>query len=275
MFFFFLRWRESSTSSKECHCRGEMFHLLSFGVDASPRFPLTKFGTLANSVFVKELWRGDTKLNLSITQFYGLDLTSPSEFKSGDGCSCDLKLLYRRGWWYNHSSKDRFSNLSISIILGFASPKKIPQDVQVATGPLHQAVELLVPALLIGVLYSVFSFTWCCALIPFCRKTVISYTEKNPVEMTEVRMERCFVMPALAMVEVLHTLNGPPGYFSQWIPMVIPNLLEVYSRGQEWALYQAELLVRFLMCKRKQVKVRTSTLKKIRNHHLLDVESFQ
>lgn len=83
--------------------------------------------------------------------------------------------------------------------------------------------------------------------------------------MTEVRMERCFAMPALAMVEVLHTLNGPPGYFSKWIPMVIPNLLEVYSRGQEWALYQAKLFefffwLRFLMCKRKQVKVRTSTL---------------
>ena len=50
-------------------------------------------------------------------------LTSPSEFKSGDGCSCDRKLLYRRGWWYNHSSKDTFFNLSVSIILGFASPK--------------------------------------------------------------------------------------------------------------------------------------------------------
>jgi len=81
------------------------------------------------------------------------------EFKSGDGCSCDLKLLYHRGWWYNHSSKDSvFKSLSFNHPwLRFA--EKIRQDVQVATGPLHQAVELFVPALLIGVLYSVFSFT--------------------------------------------------------------------------------------------------------------------
>lgn len=55
--------------------RWDSFHLLSFGFWCFSSFPLDKiWHILANSVFVKELWRGDTKLNLSITQFYGLDV---------------------------------------------------------------------------------------------------------------------------------------------------------------------------------------------------------
>ena len=55
MFFVFWRWRESSTSSKECHCRGEIrfiCYLLVF--DASPRFPLTKFGTFWQTPFLSK-----------------------------------------------------------------------------------------------------------------------------------------------------------------------------------------------------------------------------
>lgn len=137
MCYFFLRWRESSTSSKECHCRGEIrfiCYLLAF--DASPwfgkafrtSFPLDKI------CHILALWQTQFLSKSCEEVIPNSTCPSPSstdwmfhialgEFKSGDGCSCDLKLLYHRGWWYNHSSKDRFLNLSVSIILGFASPK--------------------------------------------------------------------------------------------------------------------------------------------------------
>jgi len=83
-------------------------------------------------------------------------------------------VMLCQGWWYNHSSKAlaaaAFLILRILKIIPEIQCALIPllrgrswsilkhfgsriQDVQIATGPLHQAVESLVPALLIGAPY--------------------------------------------------------------------------------------------------------------------------
>ena len=279
MCFFFLRWRESSTSSKECHCRGEIrfiCYLLAF--DASPwfgkafrtSFPLDKiwhilalWQTQFLSKSCEEVIPNSTCPSPSSTDW--MFHIALGEFKSGDGCSCDLKLLYHRGWWYNHSSKDRFLNLSVSIILGFASPKKSGRMCRLPLAHYTKQWNCLFLLCLLG--FFTQSSPSHDAVLWFHFVGRLSYPiRKKPVEMTEVRMERCFAMPALAMVEVLHTLNGPPGYFSKWIPM---DSSEFAWGLQPWsgmgtvpgeALWVFLLLLRFLMCKRKQVKVRKSTL---------------
>ena len=229
---FFLRWRESSTSSKECHCRGEIrfiCYLLAF--DASPwfgkafrtSFPLDKiwhilalWQTQFLSKSCEEVIPNSTCPSPSSTDW--MFHIALGEFKSGDGCSCDLKLLYHRGWWYNHSSKDRFLNLSVSIILGFASPKKSGRMCRLPLAHYTKQWNCLFLLCLLG--FFTQSSPSHDAVLWFHFVGRLSYPiRKKPVEMTEVRMERCFAMPALAMVEVLHTLNGPPGYFSKWIPM--------------------------------------------------------
>lgn len=148
----------------------------------------------------------------------------------------------------------------------------MPQDVQVATGPLHQAVELLVPALLIGVLYSVFSFTWCCALIPFCRQTVISYTEKNTSgnDGSEDGTMLCNAS----------TGDGGGAAYVEWTSWVFfpmdSNGDSEFAWGlQPWSgmgTVPGEALWDFWCV--KENKWESQTLTKNRDHHLLDVESF-
>lgn len=111
-----------------------------------------------------------------------------------------------------------FLNLSVSIILGFASPKKSGRMCRLPLAHYTKQWNCLFLLCLLG--FFTQSSPSHDAVLWFHFVGRLSYPiRKKPVEMTEVRMERCFAMPALAMVEVLHTLNGPPGYFSKWIPM--------------------------------------------------------